>query len=207
MNIIDLSYYIINYLHGDAPVSASITHLKLQKLLYYLKVWGLVADNDLVEGNFYHWDYGPVNTTVFKTFTDFDNKELKPSPLISNNPTEDEKFFINFILLSYGSFSAFQLSKMTHSEEPWEKTPQNAIISPELIKQYYSNKNFAKNFPINLDGPYYPVETNSHYSYIFDMDDSEQEEIYYNSFHEYLKSVSSTNEELDDFLEKFAKII
>jgi hypothetical protein len=38
----------------------------------------------------------------------------------------------------YGQFTATKLEKMTHQELPWSKTPQNRVISLELLRGYFS---------------------------------------------------------------------
>ncbi len=52
MNALVLSHYIIHK-YDD------ITSMKLQKLLYYLKVWGLVSDTFTVDTEFEKWTYRP----------------------------------------------------------------------------------------------------------------------------------------------------
>ena len=58
--IYELPHYIL-----ATYADYKITPLKLQKLLYYAKVWGIVAGEELYQGEFKKWTHGPVNTEVY----------------------------------------------------------------------------------------------------------------------------------------------
>jgi hypothetical protein len=88
-------------------------------------------------------------------------------------------------LESYVHFDALTLSAMTHQEEPWKETPKNEVIDKQLIKQYYSQQPFAKNFPLDKHKPYYPVYSDFMYSFIFDFpEDDGTKQIIFDSFGE-----------------------
>lgn len=58
MNAIVLSKYVIAYSNN---VGDLITNKRLQKLLYYVKAWGLVYFEDgIVNDDFEAWVHGPV---------------------------------------------------------------------------------------------------------------------------------------------------
>ena len=44
---------------------------------------------------------------------------------------------IKIVIDSYGKYKAGQLIKLTHEEEPWQKTPINSIIIPDIIQEYF----------------------------------------------------------------------
>src|ERR1035437_1765804 len=47
--------------------------LKLQKLLYYAKAWGMVLkNNQLFPDQFQAWVHGPANPKVWQAFREFD---------------------------------------------------------------------------------------------------------------------------------------
>lgn len=46
------------------PLYGGISPMKLQKLMYYLKVWGLVVGTPLVASAFQKWTYGPVEANL-----------------------------------------------------------------------------------------------------------------------------------------------
>jgi uncharacterized phage-associated protein len=193
MKISHLAYYIIE---KYSTVDGGITPLKLQKLLYYCKVWGIVSGELTLSAQFTAWKNGPVNGYIYNKYKEYGNGPIpfedKAYP-ISSSP----KTFIDFVLESYAHFDALTLSAMTHQEEPWKKTPRDEIISHQLIKQYYSQQSFAKNFPLDEGKAYYPVYSDFMYSFVFDFnEDDEAKEIFFNSFDEYKKMMAESSKEL-----------
>lgn len=80
MKITHAAYYIIENYHS---IQGGITPLKLQKLLYYLKVWGIVSGKELLEsGQFKAWKNGPVNSYVYHQYnmyiTSIKSMEVNP---------------------------------------------------------------------------------------------------------------------------------
>jgi uncharacterized phage-associated protein len=194
MKITHLAYYIIK---EYSSVEGGITPLKLQKLLYYCKVWDIVSGEIALTGDFKAWENGPVNGHIYHEFKEYGNQpipvEHKTYPISSQN-----KAFINFVLESYVHFGAITLSAMSHNEEPWKQTAKNEVISEQLIEQYYSQQPFAKNFPIDKDKPYYPVYSDFMYSFIFDFpDDDQAKRIVFDSFDEYKQMMAESSQELE----------
>lgn len=194
MKISHLAYYIIE---EYSSVEGGITPLKLQKLLYYTKAWGLVSGQLSVNGQFKAWKNGPVNGYIYHQFKEYGNQPI-PAENEAGPIPDEKKEVIDFILDSYVHFDAVTLSAMTHEEQPWEVTPKNEVIGDELIKQYYSNLAFAKNFPVEPDKPYYPVYTDFMYSFIFDFQEDDQaKEVVFDSFDEYKEMMKQSKEELN----------
>lgn len=195
MKITHLAYYILeNY----SSVEGGITPLKLQKLLYYTKVWGLVSGELTVNGKFKAWKNGPVNGYIYKEFKEFGDQPIlakhEAGPVAPN-----KKKLIDFVLDSYVHFDAITLSSMTHQEDPWKKTPKNEVIDDQVIKTFYSQQPFANNFPISEDKPYYPVYTDFMYSFTFDFEEGDNaREIIFDSFEEYKQMMNDSKEELSN---------
>ncbi|MFH5886189.1 Panacea domain-containing protein [Halalkalibaculum sp. DA3122] len=195
MKISHLAYYILeNY----SSVEGGITPLKLQKLLYYTKAWGLVSGELNVGGQFKAWKNGPVNGYIYHQFKEYGDQ---PIPKQEAGPVSaDKKKLIDFILESYAHFDAITLSAMTHEEEPWEQTQKDEVISDQAIKEFYSQQPFAKNFPLSEDKPYYPVYTDFMYSFIFDFqNDDEAKEVKFDSFAEYKELMQQSKKDLKNF--------
>ncbi len=169
MNIYDLSLYIIQ----NFSQSGKITHLKLQKLLFYVKAWTLVEGSRLIVEPFYKWEYGPVNKEIWQQYKHYKSEFIFPDTNKFLEPSPREKKLIDFIVENYIEFHPYTLSAMTHSESPWKDTPRNQLIPDELIKEYYSKFLFAKNFPIEENKPFYPVMSDMEYAFIFDMAESD----------------------------------
>ena len=155
--------------------TTKITPLKLQKLLYYVKAWGLVAGMDLYQGQFYKWPYGPVNPEAYHAYKQYGRNRIPIPPPPASMPLTDEQALIDFILAAYLPFSATTLSAMTHKESPWQQTPDGDIISPAAMRRFYEQQAFAKNFnpfaPTNK--PYYPVQSDAWHAFVLDMSDED----------------------------------
>jgi uncharacterized phage-associated protein len=126
--------------HGD-PVS----NLKLQKLLYYAQAWHLaIFDRPLFDERIEAWVHGPAVPPVYG---DFKQWTWQPIGIEIAAPDLGHEIsdHLNEIMDVYGELSAYQLEKLTHSEDPWRNArggippdgPSNAIIPHEEMKQYY----------------------------------------------------------------------
>ena len=202
MTALKLAEYIVNSYHGTSI--EVISPLKLQKLLYYIYVWGIISGQEIIEDCFYKWKNGPVNPPVYNHYKKFGSSEIQP--VFSNNITltSTEKIFIDFIITNYIKFSAITLSAMTHQDKPWQDTSSNEIITVESIKEFYSKLNFAKNFPLDMNNPFFPVETDLHYSFVLDFSNKiSNKPFYYNSYSEYLELEKNSK---SDFEKQFNQL-
>jgi len=131
----------------DREAGDTISHLKLQKLMYYAQAWSLALNGySLFEEDFEAWTHGPVLPTLWQRFKEFDQESIPPRAIISTTEfsTEDEKLLFD-ILNSYGDLSAKHLEELTHSETPWREARGNLpievrstnIISKTTMQAYY----------------------------------------------------------------------
>ncbi len=140
----DIAKYIVSFCteHGDP-----ITHLKLQKLLYYCQAWYVALYNKkLFNKRFQAWVHGPVIPDVYHEF-----KKYGFNPIVHSDNSvklaEGVKEHIHDVLDVLGGYSAYQLEEMTHREDPWKnargKLPldenSSNFISEKDMKEYYSN--------------------------------------------------------------------
>ncbi len=157
-------FTLSNYIAGKYP--GEITPLKLQKLLYYCYVWQMVAKDKKFDATFKAWTHGPVEPDIYKAYKKYGRNAIKAKPT-----KESGDPLLDFILDSYAVYSAIELSKTTHFESPWKKYRENGeVIADQDFIDYYSNQEFAKNFPLGKSAVYYPPKTSSHYSFTFDME-------------------------------------
>jgi uncharacterized phage-associated protein len=202
MDILALSNYVIRRFSQQSP--DGITPMKLQKLLYYIKVWTTVAEQKLVSSNFTHWDYGPVNREVYDFYKGYGRSVIDPDQSENVYINESDKILVDFILENYIAFDAFTLSTMTHTEGPWKQAERNGLISDESIKSYYGKQYFAKNFqPFDLsNNNFYPLDN---HSFIIDMTDKEAREITKYPTYEDYKLASS--EARNDFNSEWLSLV
>jgi uncharacterized phage-associated protein len=99
-----------------------MSHMKLQKLLYYSQAWSLVwSEAPLFDDKIEAWANGPVVRGVFAWFrTQFlVNKGGLPRRCSADNLTPEQKSNIDAVLAFYGMKDPQWLSDLTHMEEPW----------------------------------------------------------------------------------------
>ena len=151
-NALDIAKYVIE---GSKKTEGCITNLKLQKLLYYIQGYTLketrehAFDDDIV-----NWAYGPVIQDVYYRYCPYvsdaidENYEDDPELLKfqKNKEFKDLRQIIDSVLRNAKDNGAFELVRMSHSEDPWKNTKQNEIISQNEIYDYFSKHN-----PLNLN--------------------------------------------------------
>jgi uncharacterized phage-associated protein len=203
MKPIEFSYYLVNNFSKLSP--DGITPLKLQKLLYYVYAWSLVAKNKFLYAKFEKWDFGPVNPEVYYHFKSIGKNSIPHNETVKVDLSGAEKKLVDFVVTNYIKYDAVTLSAMTHKDLPWQITPKNQVIDEKSIKKFYSKLNFAKNFPLGHSKHFYPVETDLHYAFILDMpDEIGLQTFYFNSYKEYLQLESKS---IKDFEKEFKKWI
>lgn len=131
----------------DREAGDSITHLKLQKLIYYAQAWSLALLNtELFEEEIEAWAHGPVAPSVYHRFKGcgWDALELPDQcPEIADIHIE----LLNDVLGVYGECTAKHLEQLTHQEEPWifsraglpPEAASSRAIPKELMGRYYRN--------------------------------------------------------------------
>ena len=120
-----------------------ITNLKMQKLLYYAQAWYLVNfSKALFKDPIMAWRFGPIVESVYHDF-----KKFKYSPIKCENAEKavetipvDKKQYLDEYYKIYISYSAFDLTQMSHNEGPWRDTPQSKEISIKTIQNFYKEQ-------------------------------------------------------------------
>ena len=137
----------------DREAGDSITHLKLQKLLYYAQAWSLALDGkSLFEEELEAWTHGPVVRSVYNEFKQcgYDAIPLELTKE-SNIDNEDVLCILNQVNEVYGSSSAKFLEKKTHSELPWQEARGDLPIELKSQKKI-SKKTMRDFYKSKLDG-------------------------------------------------------
>nr|USU33794.1 DUF4065 domain-containing protein [Methylobacterium sp. OTU13CASTA1] len=103
----------------DREAGDAITHLKLQKLVYYAQAWSLaLRDRPLFDEDMQAWAHGPVADSVYQIYRDSGWHAL-PVPEHTPALEQEDVEHLSTILQTYGDFSAKHLERMTHAEDPW----------------------------------------------------------------------------------------
>lgn len=131
----------------DRDSGDSITHLKLQKLIYYAQAWSLALPErarPLFDEDLQAWAHGPVAESVFHEYKQAGWAALG-APEDVPDIAEDDEEHLREILAVFGEFSAKHLERMTHSEDPWlhargdlpPEARSNAVITKDHMTAYY----------------------------------------------------------------------
>lgn len=130
---------------GEGNASEKITHLKLQKILYFAQSAFLSLErgalfNEKIEA----WKYGPVIPDIYKVFkskTDLLSLDDRLSWDFSAISTEDISL-LKDIWEEFGKYSAKKLVDITHGHGPWKDVYKewvsNIEITQSSLQEYYS---------------------------------------------------------------------
>ena len=117
---IDVARFLIELAKAeDEP--EQLSHLRLQKLLYYVQGWSLaLRDQPMFDDKIEAWVHGPVVPSVYPEFADFGFQTIPPDEVPSPDAlAPEEKQFIESVWEAYREHSANSLRRMTHQEPPW----------------------------------------------------------------------------------------
>lgn len=157
IRITTLSGYILKYF---GPMS----HLKLQKLLYYCQAYHLAYFSEpLFDEDFEAWVHGPVCRDIYDvlkgksvlysdiTYSEYDfDADIALQEIVSS----DQFNIVNDVLKTLGSWTGTELENATHSEQPWinarkglapNQNCSNFISKDDMMAYYKSEVNEWKN--------------------------------------------------------------
>ena len=123
----------------------SMTHMRLQKLIYYSQAWSLVWDekplfNDKIEA----WANGPVVPSLASKLKGrFRVNKNHLDKGAASNLTPAQRDTINGVLDFYGHRDAQWLSDLTHMEAPWREA-RKGLAPGERGQQEISHASLAE---------------------------------------------------------------
>lgn len=129
-------------------VYEGITHLKLQKLLYFSQGISLaIYDKPLFSEKIFAWEHGPVIKEVYTIYKEYGRnyieiKTNKDSDKIIKNIELDQNAnkILNIVYDNFAIYTAWQLRDMTHVENgPWDQT-KSGHIKNDIIKTYFKKE-------------------------------------------------------------------
>ncbi|MGA4485338.1 MULTISPECIES: Panacea domain-containing protein [Bacillus cereus group] len=130
----------------------AITHLKLQKLVYYAQAWfvTIYPERKLFNEEVEAWIHGPVCRELYYEYRDHGYDEITPLPFLYNQGFEEyELEVLETVWEAYGHLDGKTLEALTHSEDPWlnvrkgyrEDEYCTNVISTESMIEFYSKNN------------------------------------------------------------------
>ncbi|KKI90691.1 hypothetical protein WQ54_19420 [Bacillus sp. SA1-12] len=148
-SVYDVAKYFISL--SEPETDREITHLKLQKLVYYAHAWHIAAyDGDpLVEDdNIEAWIHGPVFPRLYREYRHYGYSQINYSEDLIGNINalhHNEIDIIHVVWEIYGEFSGKYLENLTHTEEPWINAREghdnfdygNNVITNDDLLHYY----------------------------------------------------------------------
>jgi uncharacterized phage-associated protein len=132
----------------DREAGDAITHLKLQKLLYFAQAWYLAnKGKPLFAAKFQAWAHGPVVREIYDRFKGqgWAGLEAPEQPPKLGKATVD---YLEQVFGIYGKFGAKHLEELTHQHAPWVEARGGidpaarceTVISEESMRDYYGKK-------------------------------------------------------------------
>lgn len=139
-----------------ADGKATITPMKMQKLIYFLHGWHLaITGQPVISEEFRAWQYGPVEENLYHILKKYRGspidaylKEEQGGKEVALAVSKNEEMFhkiLDMVWEKYNHFSAIQLSSLTHkAEAPWDIVFNHrddlATIPNNMIKQYFDKR-------------------------------------------------------------------
>lgn len=145
-SVFDVARYFLT--KSKPGTEYAITHLKLQKIVYYAQAWHIALKNKpLFKERIEAWIHGPVCPELYDYYKEYGFEEIDPvsSESVSIND-KDTKEVLDFVWELYGNRSGKFLEQLTHQEDPWlnargtlgEYIRSNNEISHESMYEYFS---------------------------------------------------------------------
>lgn len=136
------AFDVAEYLLSKADETENdMTHMKLQKLLYYCQGFSVaLLGRPLFPEAIEAWIHGPVVPVVYQAFKRYEKAPIESSGLGSVDAlTSKEKGLIDDVYSVYGGYSAAKLRNLTHSEAPWLDAEGRAdnTITTESMRTFF----------------------------------------------------------------------
>ncbi|QVL31122.1 DUF4065 domain-containing protein [Telmatocola sphagniphila] len=136
--VFDVAHYV---LQQKGPMS----HMKLQKLVYYCQAWSLVwEEKPIFEDRIEAWANGPVVPALFAQLKGKFIIQIEDLPA-SKQLQDKQKEVVNKVIDFYGIHDSQWLSDLTHMEKPWQDARKgiavgaraNSEITHASMAEYY----------------------------------------------------------------------
>lgn len=145
------------FLAEHGAESGGISHMKLQKLVFYAYGWWLAShDEPLTTEAPQVWKFGPVFNSLYSALAPFGMQPIEEprravpigaAPIVPDDEGEVREL-LKWVWQRYGGHSASRLSDMTHAQgTPWQeeaaahdyRVPRHHSIPEERTKAYFKS--------------------------------------------------------------------
>lgn len=124
----------------DEDAGDLISHMKLQKLLYYAQGLSLAMTGaPLFPERIAAWQHGPVVPDIYHAFKGWGGNPI-PIEEGDNRTIRDEGVidFLNEVYDVFGQYSAWKLRNMTHQEAPYQEAEDSqGEISQDSMQRFF----------------------------------------------------------------------
>lgn len=151
-------FSVINWFLSKSSEELPITHLALEKLLYFVQSWSVALNGEWIfEDDCQAWVHGAVYPKVYEMFKYFGYQPLPKVNCEIGLSSSDIKILNLVKTYYYDVYNAKTLEKVCHREEPYmearkgylEERACQEVINKELIKNYYNV--VVKKYNISLE--------------------------------------------------------
>lgn len=123
----------------------AMTHLKLQKLVFYAygALLAFDLDDEIGAIPFEAWKHGPVSPALYQQYAGFKRDALpRPSGVVELSARTEG--VLGDVLNVYGRLTAWQLREESHAEAPWRETYREGAphtpIPASLLRDHFRAK-------------------------------------------------------------------
>ncbi|MBO5030642.1 MAG: DUF4065 domain-containing protein [Lachnospiraceae bacterium] len=127
----------------------SMSHKKLQKLCYFAQAWFLANyGKPLVPNRFEAWVHGPVCPDLYNRYRGWGWEKIpvERQPVLFDGA--EVAGFLDKVYDIYGDYTADELERITHTDEPWNKARINCApgsysrnpIALKDMRDYYGER-------------------------------------------------------------------
>ena len=139
LNVREVARYLLLN-QREAESAERITNMKLQKLCYYAQGIALVKlQQPLFSEDIEHWQHGPVVPVLWREYKGYGRDPIPiPDKALGEGLLDDEaKRLLDQVINDYGPLTAWELRNKTHTEPPWNDTPDECAITHQKMRSYF----------------------------------------------------------------------
>ena len=146
---IDVKTVALFFIALAQDAGEQLTHMKLQKMVYYAQAWYVGTFGEpLFDSEIEAWQFGPVCSEIYHDYKQYGKSDILFTDVcdtrkgcvaaVAQKIPSDVTAFLQSIADDYMQHSAFELSKMTHTEKPWvDAFSHSGVITVDSMRQYY----------------------------------------------------------------------